>query len=289
MRLRVSALFLLLLLALAWAQRLVEGLTVFSIVILHEFGHIAAARGYGVDVKEVELLPFGGVARLEGLIETDPKAEAGIAIAGPLTNAFLILLGFLLLYFDVFAQQWTRFFLLMNGAMIAVNLLPALPLDGGRIYRAYRSRHVGYRKATNEAIRLGRWLAAILLGVGLVGLYFGVVNITLPLMALFVFVAGTKEQQMSAYVFMAYLARKHAELEQYGCMESEPLTARADAKIGDVLELFIPQKYHLIWVVDEKGRPTGIVAEGDVLEALFDKGPDTLMRDVPQQRFIDRK
>lgn len=289
MRLRVSALFLLLLLALAWAERLTQGLTVFGIVLLHELGHIAAARGYGIEVKEVELLPFGGVARLEGLIETDPRIEAGIALAGPLTNVFLIAVGMLLLYFDVFAESWSRFFVVMNGAIIAVNLIPALPLDGGRLYRAYRSRKIGYRKATNEAIRLGRWLAVCLLGAGLVGIYLGVVNITLPLLALFIFVAGTKEQQTTAYVFMAYLARKQAELQKYGCMETEPLAARGDATVKDVLELFIPQKYHLIWIVDANGRPTGIVAEGDVLDTLFDKGPDTKLHEVRQQRIIDRK
>lgn len=289
MRLRVSALFLLLLLVLAWAERLVEGLTVFGIVFLHELGHIAAARGYGVDVKEVELLPIGGVARLEGLIETDPKVEAGIALAGPLTNVFLIGVGLVLLYFDLFPRAWVNFFLLMNAVIIGINMLPALPLDGGRLYRAYRSRRIGYRKATHEAIRLGRLFAVALLAGGFVGMYFGVVNITLPLLALFVYVAGTKEQQTTAYVFMAYLARKQAELEKHGCMESEALAARTDATVGDVLELFIPQKYHLIWIVDEAGRPTGIVAEGDVLDTLFDKGPGTRMEDVQQLQVIDRK
>lgn len=287
-RLRVHPLFFLLLFVMVWAERIVQGLTVFGIVLLHELGHVAAARGYGVNVQEVELLPFGGVARIEGLIETDPSVEAGIALAGPLTNVFLLAIGFALSSFDLVTPEWSSFFTWTNVAVIAVNAVPALPLDGGRLYRAYRSRRIGYRKATYEAIRLGRGLAALLLLGGVAGMYFGVVNATLPLLAVFVLVATAKEQRTTAYVFMAYLARKQAELAAFGCMEAEPLAARHDAKVKEVVELFIPQKFHIIWVVDELGRPIGIATEGAVLDALFDHGPDTELREVPQQPLIDR-
>lgn len=288
-RLRVHPLFFLLLFVLVWAERIVQGLTVFAVVVLHEFGHVAAARGYGVDVTEVELLPFGGVARIDGLIETDPSVEAGIAMAGPLTNVFLLVLGFALSTFELADAEWVRFFVWTNVVIIGVNAVPALPLDGGRLYRAYRSRRIGYRKATYESIRLGRALAVLMLLGGIAGVYFGFVNATLPVLALFVLIASGKEQRTTAYVFMAYLARKQTELATFGSMEAESLAARTDATVEEVVERFIPEKFHLIWVVDGDGRPVGIATEGDVLDAFFDSGPGTPLAVVRQQRLIDRK
>lgn len=289
MRFSVNVFFLLLLFALAWANRLVEGLIVFGVVMLHELGHVVAARGYGIEVREVELLPFGGVARLEGPIETDPNVEAGIALAGPLTNVMLIGAGALLCRYEAFPQQWTLFFIGTNVAVAGINLIPALPLDGGRLYRAYRSRRVGYRRATAEAVRLGRVLALLLIMAGVVLLYFGIAGVTLPVLGVFVFVAAGKEQQAAAYVFMAHLARKQRELEQLGCMTVESLAVSGDTSLKLVLERFIPQKYHVIWVVDAEGRLTGIASERDILHSLFEQGPDVPVKAVAQWHFIDRK
>ena len=77
-RVRVNGFFLLLLFALAWAERLAEGLTVFAVVLLHELGHVAAAKGYGVDVEEVELLPFGGVAGWRAPWRPNPPSKPAL-------------------------------------------------------------------------------------------------------------------------------------------------------------------------------------------------------------------
>lgn len=286
---RVNVFFLALLFALAWTDRLVEGLTVFGVVLLHELGHVVAARGYGIDVQEVELLPFGGVARMEGLMETDPGIEAGIALAGPLTNVVLLGAGALLWRYDVIPGPWSLFFIGTNVAVAGVNLIPALPLDGGRLYRAYRSRRVGYRKATTEAVRLGRVLALVLVAVGSALLYFGIAGVTLPVLGFFVFLAAGKEQDTVQYVFMAHLARKQQELERLGCMTVETLAAGGDTSLKHVVERFMPQKYHVIWIVDDQGRLTGVASERDVLESLFEKGPEVPVKAIPQWHFIDRK
>lgn len=288
-RFRVNALFLLLLFGLAWAERLAEGLTVFAVVLLHELGHVAAAKGYGVGVEEVELLPFGGVARLSGPVELDPAAEAGIAVAGPFTNLALMAAGALLWRYDVFSPWWTRFFLEVNALVAGVNLLPALPLDGGRLLRAHRSRKVGWRRATAEAVRLGRALAVVFTAAGAVLLYLGVAAVTLPVLGVFVFIAAGKEEQAAAYLFMAYLSRKRERLLRPGCMSAEMLAAAGAAPIKHVVERMVPDKYHLVWVVDEDGRPAGIASERDILDALFEHGPELPLEGAIGWRFIDRK
>lgn len=286
---RVNVFFLVLLFALAWTNRLIEGMTVFGVVLLHELGHVVTARGYGIDVQEVELLPFGGVARLEGLMELNPRIEAGIALAGPLTNVVLLAAGALLWRYEVVSGTWPMSFMATNVAVAGINLVPALPLDGGRLYRAYRSGRVGYRKATTEAVRLGKVLAVVLVVAGSALVYFGIAGVTLPVLGFFVFVAAGKEQESAQYVFMAHLARKQKELERLGCMTVETLAAGADTRLKHVVERFIPQKYHVIWIVDEEGRLTGVASERDVLQSLFEKGPEVPVKAIPQWQFIDRR
>ncbi|MBO8141857.1 MAG: CBS domain-containing protein [Firmicutes bacterium] len=288
-RFGVNPLFLVLLVTLAWVGRLPEALIVFGIVLLHEIGHVAAARGYGVAVSGVELLPFGGVARMEGLIGADPGVEAGIALAGPLTNGMLIGVGALLWRHQVLADEWARLFIAANVTVATLNLLPALPLDGGRLYRAYRSRRVGYRRATAEAARLGRALGAACAVAGGFGAYLGYVNLTLPVLGLFVFVAAGREETASAYVFMAYLDSKRRELDQQGCLESRCLVVRIDTPVKQVLERFVPKKYHVVWVVDEDGRPAGVAFEAAILDAAFDRGLDVPMGSIARRTFIDMR
>lgn len=288
-QLRVNGLFVLLLLGLAWADRLVESLIVFTIVTLHEFGHVVAAKGCGIDVQEVELLPFGGVARMEGLLETDPTVETTVALAGPLTNVVLMVFGAFVWRWHIFPEPSVLFFIGANAAVCCINLVPALPLDGGRLYRAYRSRHVGFRRATTEAVRIGRVLAVVLVSAGAVLLYVGVTSVTLLVLGVFVYIAAGKEQETAAYTFMAHLARKQEELGKYGCMGVETLAATQDATLKQVLERFMPQKYHVVWIVDEEGRLIGVASERDVLDALFERGPDLPIRSIAQWQFIDRK
>ncbi|HEY8418260.1 MAG TPA: M50 family metallopeptidase [Limnochordales bacterium] len=279
--------FLLLVLAAAWVGRLTEALTVFAVVLLHELGHVVAAGGCGIRVREVELLPFGGVARMEGLLEAEPGMEAIIALAGPLTNGLLMGIGTLLARHELSDPAWTSFFIEVNAAVAAFNLLPALPLDGGRLYRAYRTRRVGFRRATHQAVLLGRGLGLLLFAAGAAGLYLGHVSATAAVVGGFVFLAAGRETDHAAYVFMAYLNRKRHELEAAGCLAGEALVARADATVKEVVERFVPQRYHVVWIVDESGRVLGLAAEADVLDCLFDRGWDVPVREVARTQFID--
>jgi len=280
-------LFLLLLLAAAWVGRLTEALTVFAVVLLHELGHVVTAGGCGLRVREVELLPFGGVARMEGLLEAEPATEAVIALAGPLTNGLLMGIGTLLVRYELSDPLWTSFFVEVNAAVAAFNLLPALPLDGGRLYRAYRAQRVGFRRATHEAVLLGRGLGLLLFAGGAVGLYMGYVSATAALAGGFVFLAAGRETDHAAYVLMAYLNRKRHELDAAGCLAAEALVARADATVKEVVERFVSQRYHVVWVVDETGRVLGLATEVDVLDCLFERGWDVPLREVARSPFVD--
>ncbi len=140
---------------------------VFSIVVLHELGHIVAARFFGIGTRDIILSPIGGLARLKGMPEK-PSQEIAIALAGPAVNLVLAALGYGILLVLPAAQDsaglsllsaLTQWFVTLNLVLLAFNLVPALPMDGGRVLRAALTPRFGPLRATQIAAKVARWLA----------------------------------------------------------------------------------------------------------------------------------
>ncbi len=206
-RIRVHPTFLwLLLILLVVSGRLdtvVWTLIVFGFVVLHEVSHGLVARAHGVPVHDITLLPIGGVARL-GAMPEHPATEFNIAIAGPVLNFVLAGLAYLLLSLipganagvvgDLLAGVLT-----VNLALGTFNLLPAFPMDGGRLLRAYLATKRGYLEATRIAARVGRWIAAGLAAIS-IGTLFGPGPWMwwLLFIAGFIYVSGKQEEMAVA-------------------------------------------------------------------------------------------
>lgn len=256
----------------------------FGCVLLHEFGHVAAARRYGVRTPDITLLPIGGVARLERIPEK-PSEELVVALAGPAVNVVIAALLFVALGglppMDVAASlenpaqgMLPRLFWI-NVILVVFNLLPAFPMDGGRVLRALLAMRLGSRRATELASGIGQALAFML---GLIGLLNGA-----PLMvfvALFVWLGAQAETQA---VQLRELSRgMMAEDAMITHFESLPVSAR----IADAAELLIRTAQTDFPVVDGGGRLRGILTRSDLVRALQKDGPDApvleaMRREVP--------
>lgn len=291
-RLILNPWFFVFLIALSLAGRLRDALVAFALVTLHEGGHAWVARRRGLVVSEIELLPFGGVARIEELIEIDPDVEVAVAMAGPLTNAGLAaltllaapwLIGMLTvrgLLAEASLSEIADQFVRMNLWLAAINLVPAFPLDGGRLLRARLARRRGFRLATLLAVRISRWISAIGLIGGGCAWYAGYANPSLLVLAAFCFWAAGREGELAAYVFMRYLARKGEELAKDGCLGAEILVAADHTPVKEVLRHFAVRRYHLICVLDREGTVLGIATEREVIHGLFERGIETRMGDL---------
>ncbi|HVH99523.1 MAG TPA: site-2 protease family protein [Enhygromyxa sp.] len=180
-------------------------LAIFTCVLLHEFGHALVARRFGINTRRITLLPIGGVAELERS-PSDPRAEMWIAAAGPAVNlAIAAILSLVAVTTGVLGGSGIATLVLegLIGAnlMLALfNLIPAFPMDGGRVFRAWAERRHGRLRATRMAAKLGRWLA---LGFGGWAVFSG--NWVLALVAGFVWFAAGRER--AAVEYMA--AREH--------------------------------------------------------------------------------
>ncbi|MEM7307961.1 MAG: site-2 protease family protein [Planctomycetota bacterium] len=235
---------------------------VFSFVLLHEYGHALAARRYGIATRDITLLPIGGVAQLERMPER-PREELVVALAGPAVNLALALLAAVglaaTLVPGVPAVAALRgalaFALLSNGLLFAFNLLPALPMDGGRVLRALLAMRLGSLRATELAARVGRLFAV---GLGVIGLF---ANPVLILIAAFVWFGAAQE---------TYFARARAGLQGASvasAMATDILTLSPTDRLSDVAELARHGSQRHYPVVHD-GALVGVLHDRDLLRAL---------------------
>ena len=151
-------------------------LSLFACVLAHEFGHILMARRYGVGTRDVTLLPIGGVARLERMLD-NPRHELWVALAGPAVN--VVIAGMMAIWILINGKgldglrlsladsDFSVNLLTINLMMIGFNLLPAFPMDGGRVLRALMATRMDFSKATLIAARLGRGMAVFFIIAGI--------------------------------------------------------------------------------------------------------------------------
>ncbi|MCC6507597.1 MAG: site-2 protease family protein [Pirellulaceae bacterium] len=170
---------------------------VFACVLAHEFGHAFAARAFGIPTHDITLLPIGGLARLARMPE-NPKQELLIALAGPAVNVVIALGLMLLLPLQSVAAIAGEPMLVLGGGLVEnllaanivlvlFNMLPAFPMDGGRVLRSLIAMRTTHLRATEIAARVGRWMSLLFI---MAGFFYG---FELILVGLFVLLAGTGE------------------------------------------------------------------------------------------------
>ncbi len=243
-------------------------LLLFACVLLHEFGHALMARRFGIATRDIILLPIGGVARLEHMPEK-PRQELWVALAGPTVNLAIAAVLFALLSVMGGLQPWDRLgiadgpllqrLIPVNLFIMVFNLLPAFPMDGGRILRALLAMVMDYRKATSLATSIGRALA---MGLGLLGL---VHSPFLILIALFVWIGAGQEAGMV-----------NARHTLTGVPLHRALTTRLHVlaptdRLSTAIELTLATPQH-DFPVAEGQTLVGLLTQNRLLEALADGG-----------------
>ncbi|MCL6610518.1 MAG: M50 family metallopeptidase [Peptococcaceae bacterium] len=251
-----------------------KGLIAFGVVLVHEFAHALAARRLGVTVADVELLPFGGVTRMSGEMPVHPRKEIFIAAAGPAGNLALFLAGTACKNYGLWDDTLGPFFLQCNMVIAAFNTLPALPLDGGRVYRAYLAGKIGLKNATYRAAGLGQALAVLVILAGAAGLAFGWSGLDILITGLFLFYAATRERAAAPYLFMRHMMQKKDDLLQEGVIPAVMLAAREDTPLGEVVRHFMPQRFHFVAVFSDTLEFRGVLTEEKIVEGLFNFGLD---------------
>lgn len=251
-------------------------LAIFGCVVLHELGHALAARRYGVPTSDITLLPIGGVARLQRIPE-HPAEELVVALAGPAVN--LLIAGGLYLggarfptemNFEEFviAGPFLSRLMFFNVFLLLFNLLPAFPMDGGRVLRALLAMVMPYARATRAAASVGQFMAILFGFLGLTG------NPFLLLIALFVWIGAEAEaRQVEERMVLKDLPIREAMLTDFQTLEPKDTLGYA----ADLLLAGSQQDFPVL--VD--GHPKGVLTRSALLAGLSAGGRDALVEGAP--------
>ncbi|MBX9789846.1 MAG: site-2 protease family protein [Pirellulales bacterium] len=258
-------------------------IAVFGCIVLHELGHALTARRFGIRTLDITILPIGGLARLERMPE-DPKQELLVALAGPAVNLVIaVVLGGLLLVVGLGSSLWSGDFVTMpllaqlvavNLALLVFNLIPAFPMDGGRVLRALLATRFNYNQATQIAARVGQALAV---GFGFAGLMSG--HFMLLFIALFVYLGAQAEAQQVETRFSI----RGVPVRTVVIGESRAL-APTDTLTHAASELLATSQ--IDFPVAEGGRVVGLLTRHDLIRALAagrreDAVANVMRRDLP--------
>ena len=239
-------------------------LLIFAIVVLHEFGHALMAQKYNIKTRDITLLPIGGVARLEKMPD-EPKQELWVALAGPAVNVILAIALFVVLFFtssmeplktlSVTGGNLLERLMVINIFLAAFNMLPAFPMDGGRVVRALLAMRLEYTRATQIAASIGQGMALLF---GLVGI-FG--NPFLLFIAFFVWIGAGQEANMTKvrHVFDGIPVRS--------AMITDFKTLHPDDTLNRAIELILSGSQQ-DFPVTKNGNVLGILERKRLMEAL---------------------
>jgi Zn-dependent protease/predicted transcriptional regulator len=296
---RIHVTFVLLLVWLFWSgaarglAHAAEGvgfiLAAFACVVLHEFGHALMGRRYGVVTRDITLLPIGGVARLDR-IPRRPSQEVAVALAGPLVNVAIAGALFLTMPFSmrerVFAdsgvleRSFIAWLFAFNVGVTVFNLIPAFPMDGGRVLRALLAMRLDYVRATRVAATVGQAIAFLFVFVGLFGIP-GLLppNPILLLIALFVFLAaGPDSATTQIGTVFDGVPVSRAMIKDFRALRSDEPIARA-------VELLLAghQQDFPVLAGPEGDPPIGILTRADLMKEIAGGRTDTSVGDVARR------
>ena len=252
---------------------------IFLCILLHEFGHVFAARRYGVKTRDVTLWPFGGISSMERMPDK-PGEELIVAVAGPAVNVVIaaVLLLWLGPRFDLAnlttiedpAVSLAVKVAAANIILVVFNLIPAFPMDGGRVLRAILAMRMGNARATELAATIGQGFAIVF---GVLGIFY---NPMLIIIAAFIFLAASGEATQAQ--LRAVAQGTLVSDAMITAFESLPISAT----VSDAADALIRTTQTEFPIVDDSGHLRGVLTRDAMIKALKQRGPDAPVLEVMQ-------
>lgn len=272
---RFHPLFILMMLLSALTGYFIELITLFGVVFIHELGHVAAARGFGWRIREVQLLPFGGVAVTEESGNVPAREELAVALAGPLQNAWLIGFALLMKSVGAHAPEWWDYLIKANLLIGLFNMLPVLPLDGGKVLLALLSYVTSYHKAIVYTTWISMGMSIFLMAGALIPIHSQGLLINVLAIGLFLFYSNWYGYRNIPYQFMRFLMsrERRMELQLKRGVLAQPILVTKGRTVDEVARMFMREKVHIIYVCSEKGVIERAVPEQKVIRSFFTSVP----------------
>ncbi|MFM9280146.1 M50 family metallopeptidase [Paenibacillus jiagnxiensis] len=271
--LALHPLFVLIMLASVFTGHFIELITLFAIVLIHELGHAAAAALLGVRVVSIQLLPFGGVAEVEDRGCLPAWKEIIIALAGPLQNGLMIMALLFLKSFNWVNNDFAAYAIHGNVIIALFNLLPVLPLDGGKIVQALLSMRLPYHLTLLWTLRTSIVFSALFCVYAALPLWLNTGGLQLNMLAVGIFLlySNLVDYRNIPYRFVRFLLGRDALFYQQAAQGNfaVPIFSLPVKHLDSILRLFRRDRYHIIYVMNERGKIIAVLPEQRIIRSYF--------------------
>ncbi len=247
-----------------------QAVSIFISVLLHELGHVYIAKILKLRVEEVELFPFGGVARMEDITKYGGLLETFVAISGPVVSLLLVMLSFILSLFSSFFQVLMEY----NKILFLFNLIPVLPMDGGRIARNILLHYMGYKQATKIMVYLGRIFSIMLVLYNIIRIMEGEKSGAYLLISVFIYMGTVKEMRFCSYYYLLNRNNKKIKMIKKRVIRKRELNVHEDTYIRFAASQFSPSSLCEIIVLNPSGKVLKVLSEADIMEGIIKYGYD---------------
>lgn len=264
-------------LLLVFTGYLVEFINIVLTLFIHELSHAYAAKKLKVEILEVDIFPFGGAFILDSSAFLRPDIEILIALAGPLANLVFVLL---LNMFGEITGFYQEYLIKINIIMCLFNLLPGLPLDGGRTLKSILSTYIGVTKAYKFTSYISYVISFLMLYIGIYSILNGSNNYELFILSVFLFIAAKSEKKLSIYFHLRDVAYKKADFYKRGHMDVKLIAVLENQKINKIINCFLPLKYHIIVVLDKNLMEKYRLTETELFDYIISNGLDNYIGDI---------
>ncbi|MEF2968025.1 M50 family metallopeptidase [Paenibacillus sp. M1] len=270
-------LFVLIMLASVFTGHFLELLALFAIVFVHELGHVGCARLFGIPVLSIQLLPFGGVAVMEDTGQLTAGRELAIALAGPAQNLLMIAISWVLHAAGIWEGPFFSYFVESNFLIAMFNLLPILPLDGGKVAQALCSWVLPYHATLVWSLRISLIFSLLVVVYAVVPLLsgFGDVQLNLLLVGAFLLYSNLMDYRNIPYRFVRFLVNRENAFTLHLLRGSlaQPIVTDKMKPLDQILRLFRREKYHFIYIMNSRGKIVAVVPEQRVVSSYLRGDP----------------
>ncbi|WP_110001374.1 MULTISPECIES: M50 family metallopeptidase [Paenibacillus] len=272
--------FVIIMMASLLTGNFIELITLFAIVFIHECGHAAAAALLGCRVLSIQMLPFGGVAVIEDAGNITARREIIIALAGPFQNMLMVGVVFLLKYGNLGDPLFLDYIIQGNLLIALFNLLPVLPLDGGKIVQALVSLAAPYYTTLMWTYRISIVCSAgvVLVAIGRWFTGDSGLPLNILLIGIFLFYSNVTDYRNIPYRFIRFLMNRESAFTHHAATGSlaQPIISFPAKPLETILRLLKRERYHMIYVMNRQGRIMAVLPEQRIIGSYFKQDTDKL-------------
>lgn len=236
------------------------------LVLMHEGVHFIVAKKLGFKGFDIEILPIGAVLRLKDLDDADPKEDFIISISGPLFNLTFALVAFLLN--EVFNNYYLYLLYMSNLSLGLFNLIPAFPLDGGRIIRDILALKTFYKRANKITVQISYVIGILILIYSAILFLLNKEGISLIIIGFFIIIASYKEKERIVYLIMGDIIKKKSKFLKKGYMENRSISIYYKKTLLEALSIIDKNKYNIFVILNKDMKAINVIYEEELIEAI---------------------